>query len=149
MPMTLNGTTGIVLPTAAAPAFSAYPNAQQTLSATTYTKILFQTEEFDTNSNYTNSTFTPTVAGYYQVSTAINWGTAISRGIVRVYKNGVAFKTLSDFQNSTSNAQGGSCLVFCNGSTDYIEIYAYAGAGCTLSASFEPTWFQAAMVRSS
>jgi hypothetical protein len=129
------------------PAFSAYPNANQTLSATTYTKILFQTEEFDTNSNYASSAFTPTVAGYYQVNTAINWGTAISRGIVKVYKNGADFKTLCDLQNSTSNAQGGSCLVYCNGSTDYIEIYAYAGAGCTLSASSSPTWFQASMIR--
>lgn len=129
------------------PAFSAYPNANQTLSATTYTKVLFQTEEFDTNNNFASSTFTPTVAGYYQVNTAINWGTAISRGIVKAYKNGADFKTLSDFQNTTSNAQGGSCLVYCNGSTDYIEIYAYAGVGCTLSAGSTSTWFQATMVR--
>jgi hypothetical protein len=129
------------------PAFSAYPNANQTLSATTYTKVLFQTEEFDTNNNFASSTFTPTVAGYYQVNTAINWGTAISRGIVKAYKNGADFKTLSDFQNTTSNAQGGSCLVYCNGSTDYIEIYAYAGVGCTLSAGSTSTWFQASMVR--
>jgi hypothetical protein len=144
---TLPAASGEVMVSGNMPAFSAYPNSQQTLSATTYTKILFQTEEFDTNNNYASSTFTPTVAGYYQVSTAINWGTAISRGIVKVYKNGAGFKALSDFQNSTSNAQGGSCLVYCNGSTDYIEIYAYAGAGCTLSATFEPTWFQASMVR--
>ena len=39
------------------PAFSAYADATtQTLVTATYTKILFQTEEFDTNNNFANST---------------------------------------------------------------------------------------------
>jgi hypothetical protein len=77
---TLPAASGEVMVSGNMPAFSAYPNSQQTLSATTYTKILFQTEEFDTNNNYASSTFTPTVAGYYQVSTAINWGNCNFKG---------------------------------------------------------------------
>ena len=34
------------------PAFSTYMSAAQTFTASTWTKIVFDTEEFDTNSNY-------------------------------------------------------------------------------------------------
>ena len=41
------------------PAFSAYAAAiLQTIPNATLTKVLFQTEEFDTNSNYASSRFT-------------------------------------------------------------------------------------------
>jgi len=145
---TLPAATGTVMVSGNMPAFSAYPNTGQTLSATTYTKILFQSTDFDTTGGmYASSRLTPTVAGYYQVNTAINYGTAISRGIIKVYKNGTGFKTVNDLQNSTANANGGSALVYCNGSTDYIEIYAWAGVGCTLTADSPSTWFQAVLVR--
>ena len=152
--LTLPDEAGTVLTTATpgvpvnGPAFSAYQSSAQTLSATTYTKILFQSTDFDTTGGmYASSRFTPTIAGYYQVNTAVNWGTVISRGIVQVYKNAANFKTLSDFQNSSSNAQGGGCLVYCNGSTDYVEIYAWSGAGCTLTDNSPSTWFSVSMVR--
>jgi len=47
------------------PIFSAYSSAGQTVSNNTITKILFDTENFDSNSNFASSRFTPTVAGYY------------------------------------------------------------------------------------
>lgn len=53
------------------PAFSAYQSTQQTgISVGVFTKVNLQTEEFDTNSCFdtSTSTFTPNVAGYYQVS---------------------------------------------------------------------------------
>ena len=50
------------------PAFSAYQSTLQSFSSNTVTKVLFQTEEYDTNSNFASSRFTPTVAGYYQLS---------------------------------------------------------------------------------
>ena len=54
------------------PAFSAYQSTQQTgISSATFTKVNFQTEEFDTNSNFASSTFTPTIAGYYQINSVI------------------------------------------------------------------------------
>jgi hypothetical protein len=149
MPMTLSGTTGIVLPTAAAPAFSAFQSSAQTLSGSTLTKINFQTEEFDTNSNYdtTNMRFTPTVAGYYQVSGGISLATSITSVSIQIYKNGTAHKTI--FAVNTSAASGfGSCLVFLNGSSDYIELYGLAVTGQALSTGAAITYFQAVMVRS-
>ena len=78
------GGTGL---SAGGPAFSAYQSSAQSVTSSTYTKILFQTEDFDTNSNFASSTFTPTVAGYYQISAAVLPSTATSQTLVSIYKN--------------------------------------------------------------
>ena len=119
------------------PTFSAYYNTSQTISKATMTKIQFNVEEWDTNNNYDNSTnyrFTPTVAGYYQISCRIQLNGAANsttESFITIYKNGSGYKRLVSF-GSTVNAQdsmyaspGGSLLVYCNGTTDYIEAYIY------------------------
>lgn len=153
----LPDSNGTILTTATAgvpvngPAFSAYQSSAQTLSSATWTKLQFQTEEFDTNSNFDNATnyrFTPTVAGYYQV----NGGLAIAAsntGIrVAIYKNGTVYKYLSYDYSSAAGAGYGSALVYLNGSSDYIELYGRVAAGQALDAILYATYFQAAMVRS-
>ena len=56
-----------------APSFSARMTSAQTIPSTTMTKILFNVENWDTNSNYntTLARFTPTVAGYYQFNASV------------------------------------------------------------------------------
>ena len=131
------------------PAFSAYPNAEQTLSSNTLTKILFQTEEFDTNNNFASSRFTPTVAGYYQVQGHIQPRESYSAGIVAIYKNGSLYKYGSYNANATGVAVPSmSCLVYCNGSTDYIEFYATVQSGQAMESNSAFTWFQGCMLRS-
>jgi hypothetical protein len=49
------------------PAFSATKSANQTVTSGVFTTITFDTEQFDTNNNFASNTFTPTVAGYYQI----------------------------------------------------------------------------------
>jgi hypothetical protein len=149
MPMTLSGTTGIVLPTAAAPAFSAYQSTQQTLSANTMTKINFQTEEFDTNNNFdtTNMRFLPTVAGYYQVSGALESGSTSTQMVLSFYKNGSAFKEV--FRTvSNMYASSGSVLIYMNGSTDYVELWGLFSNTQVVANTSLNTFFQAVMVRS-
>jgi hypothetical protein len=136
------------------PAFSAYSNSAQTINGATFTKIQFNTELFDTNSNYDNSTnyrFTPTVAGYYQVNTSVNFGTARSLYILSIYKNGsrgtggetVFAGSLS--ANTSLNCQN---VVYMNGTTDYLEIYAYTDSGNNaINTGTNNTYFSAAMVR--
>jgi hypothetical protein len=149
--MSLDGTLGITLPAAAAPAFSAYQSSAQTLSSATFTKIQFQTKEFDTNSNFDNTTnyrFTPTVAGYYQITAAISISTSATPILVQIYKNGSNFKTVCNLNTATTSTGAGSALVYANGTTDYFEIYGYVGTGQALSAAFTSTYFQASMARS-
>ena len=138
------------------PAFSAYASANQTgISSSVPTKMNFAVEEYDTNNNFASSRFTPTVAGYYQITYRASVGAQY--GIIQVYKNGSAYSEGNTVQGYTqgydSGAQGTN-LVYANGSTDYYEIYILisggtlqcngsAGSGITLG-----TCFQGAMVRS-
>jgi hypothetical protein len=144
---TLPAATGTVMVTGNMPAFSAYQSSAQTLSTATFTKILYQTEEFDTNSNFASSTFTPTVAGYYQVVGAVNFGSSTTCAI-RIYKNGSAFKQVFNSVTSSVSSGCGTALIYMNGSTDYVEIFAYLGTGQALTADLSTTYFQASMVRS-
>lgn len=153
MPMTLSGTTGISLPSAAAPAFSAYLSANQSISAGVWTKITCQTEEFDTNGNYDNATnyrFQPTVAGYYQISGAfVTTSTSGTSMRIAIYKNGSIFKA-GTYNISWGEGGNISALVYLNGSTDYVELYCIMpGSARTLDGtSVAGTYFQGAMVRS-
>ena len=143
--LTSNGTTWTSNVT---PAFGAYQNTQQTgISTNVFTKILFETEEFDTNSNFASSRFTPTVAGYYQINAAVymvnNCQLAVS-----IYKNGSEFKRGVYPSSTTLLMSNVSSLVYLNGSTDYIEIYAYSGGTSnSCSASQSTTYFNGCLAR--
>jgi hypothetical protein len=124
-----------------APAFSAYNNANQTLSTNTTTKIQFNTEVFDTNSNFdatTNYRFTPTVAGYYLVSSQIACTSANSSEItIKLYKNGSDYTRLGRLAPTGQTVYfGNSALVSMNGSTDYLEMYVYTATGFTLESPY-------------
>ena len=147
---------GVSLPNGGvAPAFSAYRTGLQSITSSTWTKVQLSSEEFDTNNNFdstTNYRFTPTVAGYYQVNGSVKTaGAAISFALVSVYKNGISYKEgcPQAYTATAQNAPIVSCLVYLNGSTDYIELYGYvtAGAGVGFDAAQINTYFQACLVR--
>ena len=129
------------------PSFSAYQSSAQTISSATATKVAFQTELWDTNNNYDNSTyrFTPTVAGYYQVNAIVHVGVSATSVQTYIYKNGSNYKS-GPFIGIT-NASLASGVVYCNGSTDYIEVYVYFGTGQAISNSQPNTYFDATMIR--
>lgn len=131
------------------PAFSAYPSATQSLTANTVTKLLFATEEFDTNSNFASSRFTPTVAGYYQINGAF-LAASVGRtyNVIYVYKNGAEYKLGQAGNSTTGVGTSVSVLVYLNGSTDYVEIYGLNGLTQSTSGTSSENYFQGAMVRS-
>jgi hypothetical protein len=139
----------------AAPTFSAYGTGGQSLPSATTTKLTINTEIFDTNNNFdstTNYRFTPTIAGYYQVSGAITWATsATGYGLASIFKNGAEFKrgSSSPLISNLNVSQNVSTLIYLNGSTDYIELYAYQNSGTTV-ATFNNSpyvYFQACLMR--
>jgi len=140
------------------PAFSAYANSStQTITSGSQQKVLFQTEEFDTNSNFANSTFTPTVAGYYQLNAEVRLDGASGTGemMIVIWKNGSEHKrgTNQSGTQIASNfwAMQVSSIVYANGSTDYFEIYVQQGSGgnLTVTAVNSPniTWFNGCKIR--
>ena len=77
------------------PAFLAYLSADTTVNDNTQTKVQCNTERYDTDSKYDNSTnyrFTPTVAGKYYLYGAVCYsGTdELYRTTVSIYVNGSA-----------------------------------------------------------
>jgi hypothetical protein len=140
------------------PAFRATKSSSQTISNNTLTKVTFDTETFDTNNNFASSTFTPTVAGYYQVNYSYSAVTLTTGRVYAmsgyIYKNGSIYTSFEQNITSAADQWGGmySALVYCNGSTDYIEAYFYQNNGSAgtvgLQGSSSTTQFSASLVRS-
>jgi hypothetical protein len=130
------------------PAFSAYQTAAQTLAINTYTKLSMNVEEYDTANCYDTSLyrFTPNVAGYYLVTGTYEITTAQSVHLLTLYKNGFAYKRL-EYKSGLSNGAAGSAYVYLNGTTDYVELYAYTNQTNAVDLNSLTTWWQAAMVR--
>lgn len=118
------------------PAFSAFGNTLTSITNNTFTKINFNTEEFDTNSNFASSRFTPTVEGYYKITTSVA-GPASGLGVIQVniHKNGAAFKAGVQVPNVATYGAYlvATALIYCNGSTDFIEIYVFQNTGGTVT----------------
>jgi hypothetical protein len=152
--LTLPAATGTVMVSGNMPAFFAYLTSDQSITTGTYTKIAYDAKVFDTNNNFASSRFTPTVAGYYQISggfDSTDTTAAITRVVLTVYKNGSQFIHLTDFATNLAYTITGSVLVYCNGSTDYIELYGLINATgpkfTGLVGSIYYTWMSGAMVR--
>lgn len=138
------------------PVFSAIRSSGNiTLTASTWTKVTFNGTDFDTNSvvNTSTGTITPTVAGYYQVclSVYINYSaSATVRMGLRLYKNGSAIK--GDSTTGASPFYGMfnlNTLVYCNGTTDYLEMYAFQASStdAVVLAGGTYTYMTGALVR--
>jgi hypothetical protein len=126
--ITIPDATGTMMVSGNMPAFSATAGTSQSISSSTWTKIQFATEQFDTNNNFDNATnyrFTPTISGYYLITLAAGHGSASNNVLGSIYKNG------SSYQQGQGNATSAtydpcvniSCVIYFNGSSDYVEGY--------------------------
>ena len=136
---TLPDATGTVMVSGNMPAFSAYATSAQSISNGSFAKVTFDTESFDTNNNFSSSRFTPTIAGYYQLSfnLKVNCTVSQTRFIGTIYKNGSTigrqFDLPTTFNAGISPFLTGTALVSANGSTDYFEVYVYVEGTGTLT----------------
>lgn len=114
------------------PKVRAHQVGAQNIAANTWTKLLLDTTDYDTNSIFASSRITPDVAGYYDVTAQTTLYASGQSGTVAisVYKNG------SQINQSTSDPQvyGANVtdIVYCNGTTDYLEIYVYNSLACSV-----------------
>ena len=134
------------------PAFLVTISAIQTISANTWTKLTFNSESFDTNSNFdptTNYRFTPTVAGYYQLNAQVQFlGSGINANM-GIYKNGsllILGCTTPTGGGAASQVQTVAVLLQANGSTDYFEIYGFSG-GTQINAGLSGANFSGFLAR--
>ena len=158
--LTVPNTTGTVMVSGNMPAFSVYRSSSQSVSTSTWTKVQFNAEDFDTANAFdstTNYRFQPLVAGYYQLNGNIYMsGSALgSAYYAQFYKNGATFGKYSHISFSTTTLGDAvmsiSAVVYLNGSTDYIEMYGYNNVATSpvfLGGTGGPTLFTGCLVRS-
>ena len=117
------------------PAFEAYLSDDVRINDDALVKVAADTEVFDTNNCYDNSTnyrFTPTTAGKYFVYARATFDEAannLQMCALRVYKNGsniATARTNFDNQYGEGATPVVTTVVDMNGSSDYLEMYAQA-----------------------
>ena len=154
--ITFPAATGTVMVSGNQPAFSGGMSTSVTIpTSNVFTKMPCDYKAFDTAGCFDITTnkgrFTPTVAGYYQINASAGPNNSTSRVGIAIYKNGSLYQYGTDSSTSTGvNAVGMSTLIYCNGSTDYLEIYAAMG-NCPQPWAYNGTavncWFSGFLAR--
>jgi len=136
---------GQVLPTAAISNFRAYQSTGQSISANTWTAIIFQTKVFDDLVEYDVATgkFTAKVDGTYMFKVGIKGSqTSATNRLIMIYLNGSLYQYI--FENPSFT---GAIAIFA-GTTpiklnagDYAQAYYYTGIAETLTAGQTFTYF--------
>ncbi len=109
--------------------FRVYRNAAANTGSGTFAQIVFDTELFDTNNNFTSGNYIVPVTGYYQFSwTAGATSSSTSQLVVSALYNGSTEVQRGNqvpiTVNGTTYSSGGSALVFCTaGDSMNIRIY--------------------------
>ncbi|EKE25859.1 MAG: hypothetical protein ACD_5C00016G0008 [uncultured bacterium] len=117
----------------------AYRNTtNQSIATSTDTKVQFNAESYDTNSNFDSSTnyrYTVPVTGYYQINCIISFatnGTGLRR--VDIKKNGTSPSIMAAVDNANAasfkSVSVGGCVFLTAG--DYIETIARQESGGNL-----------------
>ena len=134
------------------PAFSAYLSSAQSIPNTTETKIVFQTETFDTDSAYNTSTGVFTVpsgeGGKYFFSIALgkkNWNTSQAYIVLKVNDGSSdtdhLFYEDGDAQGDNNTLTQSGIVNMSAGHTAAVYYYQDGGANGTLRSSIGKTYF--------
>ena len=121
------------------PLFRAIRSDYQVLSNNTDTVIEFNNDSssasFDTNNffNTSNYRFTPTIAGYYQLTAQLEFSLNNQNNLfgLMIFKNGSEYLRIrrwNDGSNSNVNINITGIVPF-NGSSDYAQVYGWQNSG--------------------
>ena len=117
------------------PAFHAYLSSDQNLSNNTATKLQIDTEDFDTDSCYDNSSnyrFTPTKAGKYYVYGSTRSGATFDYNeldlMIRLNGTNIAH---GGMRNEHTPYLKVFTMINMNGSSDYVELFGFQNSGGT------------------
>jgi len=118
------------------PAFEAYRTSTQSAASGAATKIQYDTELFDTDNCYDNSTnyrFTPTTAGKYFIFASVQSTSSsdFDDYQIRIHRNGSEY-ALSRIRHHYADNINVQVIVDMNGSSDYVEAFCYNGNGSSI-----------------
>ena len=131
------------------PAFRATSNTNTSVPGVTFTKVNLGSEIFDTNSNFTSSRFTPTVAGYYLITGGVAISSSTPVGLLSViFKNGIIYSYGSGQVRANALRSSITDIVEMNGSTDYIELYCYHETSGSFNTEIGSCFLSGCLIRS-
>ena len=142
-------TSGFVNGGTNTPNFRAYRGSTQVISSGTTTKIEFNTEQWDTDGKYDNSTnyrFTPGSIGYYYLYSILYIDTLGDQNFANIVirENGTTDLTYTRFLGSGTGNMSmlTETTAYVNDVADYFEIYLYNSVACEVrSASGAYSYF--------
>lgn len=138
------------------PMFETFLTSGQNITTNTFNKLNFNNVNFDSHSWYdaANFRYTPQIAGYYLFTAAFTMvpSTSASVKLISLYKNGSLAKYLEFTRYSAvagTVTASGSSIIYMNGTTDYVETYAYPlGTGTlAISSAASQTYFQGHLIK--
>lgn len=121
--------------------FSVYNNANQTVSTGSNQKLSFNTEIFDTNSNFSSGTYTAPVDGFYEFAGAAT-SNSTAYIIVFLYVNGN--QLFQGVRNYTGTGNGSSTLsvpFLQLNAGNTVELYVYSDTATIQGDATGKTWF--------
>lgn len=131
------------------PAFRAVSDTNTSVAGVTFTKVNLGSEIFDTNSNFTSSRFTPTVAGYYLIAGGVAISSSTPVGLLSmIYKNGIIYSYGSGQVRANALRSSITDIVEMNGSTDYIELYCYHETSGSFNTDIGTCFLSGCLIRS-
>ena len=115
--------------------FGAYRAAAANSGNAAFLQCVFDTKEFDTNTNYSTSTgnYTVPVAGFYQFNWGIELSAAAQDFVACLYKNGVEFRRGLGRNNANTSKTSGGAGFLQLAANDTIGVYVFAGATTALN----------------
>ena len=116
-----------------------YRNAALNTPTTGWAKIVMDTVIFDTGSmwNAVNTRFIPNRPGYYLVTVRFRTNSATSTVAGYGFNGAVTQAVGSD---ASAFARGGTTVVFCNGTTDYIEPFIFSTTSVAFTTGLFDTY---------
>lgn len=142
------------------PTFSAINSSTQSIPNGAFTKVQFNSVNWDTDSAFdvstggTNYRFSPPVAGYYQIIAGVKTPPA-SSGIsqIAIYKNGGLWRAGGTITNSATNpglTTVSGIIDLQIAASDYVEIWLYQNSGSSMTlpnVGTTATYFESIYVR--
>lgn len=120
----LTGATGPAGSSTSGPVFSATRTGTQTIASGSEQVVQWNSVDYDSATAFNAGTyrFAPNVAGYYQINWSMPCAVTSGEQVHSLFKNGACYSWGIHFAvASYYQVSGGSCLVYLNGTTDYVD----------------------------
>jgi hypothetical protein len=116
------------------PYFQVYLSANQTISDSTLTTVTFDSEEYDSGSDFASNTFTAPSTGYYYMYSQLGWASSTNATYIlnRLMKNGSAINHNVFVQDESSSAYGGRIISLSASDTVTVQCYQNSGGDLPL-----------------